>query len=89
MLLSPNGARGTQKTQGNPRFEDFTDFGSSGEISPSDATTKDTGSLRASSGVGLTWQSPFGPLGMDAGFPIVKEDFDITEVFRINFGTQF
>ena len=67
----------------------FTDFGSSGALDPSDTNTKDTGSLRASSGVGITWQSPFGPLGMDAGFPILKEDFDVTDVFRINFGTQF
>ena len=67
----------------------FTDFGSSGKIHPSDSNTKDTGSLRASSGVGLTWESPLGPLGMDTGFPLAKEDFDITEVFRINFGAQF
>ena len=67
----------------------FTDFGSSGKVDPSDSNTKDTGSLRASSGFGITWRSPFGPLGMDLGFPIVKENFDITETFRINFGTQF
>ncbi len=67
----------------------FTDFGSSGHISPSDSNTQDTGSVRVSSGIGMTWHSPFGPLGVDAGFPIVKESFDQTEVFRINFGTQF
>ncbi len=67
----------------------FTDFGSSGKIDPSDSNTKDTGSLRASSGVGLTWVSPLGPLGMDTGFPLAKEDFDVTEIFRLNFGAQF
>lgn len=67
----------------------FTDFGSAGKLSPSDANTQDTGSIRVSSGVGMSWNSPFGPLGIDAGFPIVKEDFDLTEVFRVNFGTQF
>ncbi len=67
----------------------FTDFGSSGKIDPSDSNTLDTGSLRVSSGLGMTWNSPFGPLGVDAGFPLVKESFDRTEVFRINFGTQF
>ena len=67
----------------------FTDFGSSGKIHPSDSNTKDTSSLRASSGVGLTWVSPLGPLGMDTGFPLAKEDFDVTEIFRMNFGAQF
>ena len=67
----------------------FTDFGSSGKIHPSDSNTKDTGSLRASSGFGLTWVSPLGPLGMDTGFPLAKEDFDVTETFRVNFGAQF
>lgn len=67
----------------------FTDFGSLGKIDPSDSNTQDTGSFRASTGFGMTWASPFGPLGMDVGFPLVKEDFDNTEVFRVNFGTQF
>ena len=67
----------------------FTDFGSSGHISPDDSNTQDTGSIRAASGIGLTWTSPFGPLGIDAAFPIKKESFDKTEVIRINFGTQF
>jgi outer membrane protein insertion porin family len=39
--------------------------------------------------MGLTWVSPFGPVGMDAALPLLKEDFDITESFRINFGTRF
>jgi len=67
----------------------FTDFGSAGSLDPSDSNTKDTGSLRASTGFGITWRSPFGPLGMDFGFPIAEEDFDKTELFRLNFGTQF
>jgi len=67
----------------------FSDFGSSGSISPSNSDVQDTGSIRVSTGLGLTWVSPLGPIGVDAGFPLVKEDFDETEVFRINFGTRF
>jgi outer membrane protein insertion porin family len=67
----------------------FTDLGSTGQLTPKDSNTQDTGSLRASTGVGLTWDSPFGPVGMDAAIPLVKEDFDITEVFRVNFGAKF
>lgn len=67
----------------------FTDFGSLGQLDPSASFVRDTGSVRVAAGVGISWQSPFGPLGIDAAIPIIKEDFDITENFRINFGTRF
>ncbi len=67
----------------------FTDFGSAGKIEPTDANTQDSQSPRLSTGLGMTWRSPFGPLGIDAAIPLVKKDFDITETFRINFGAQF
>lgn len=67
----------------------FTDFGSLGQLSPSASFVEDTGSLRLSIGTGVTWQSPFGPLGLDAAIPVIKEKFDIKEYFRINFGTRF
>ncbi len=67
----------------------FTDFGSLGQLDPTASFVRDTGSVRVAAGVGISWQSPFGPLGIDAAIPIVKEDFDITENFRINFGTRF
>jgi outer membrane protein insertion porin family len=67
----------------------FTDMGSVGKVSASNSTTEDPGSLRISTGLGLTWASPFGPLGMDLGFPLLKEDFDEDELIRINFGTRF
>ena len=44
---------------------------------------------RVSVGTGVLWQSPMGPINIDLGFPIVKEDYDETEVFRLNFGTGF
>ncbi len=67
----------------------FTDIGSAGKLSPTASYVNDTGSMRMSVGVGLTWQSPFGPLGLDIAVPIIKEDFDITENIRLNFGTRF
>ena len=66
----------------------FTDIGSNGKINPTAFFVKDEGSLRAAVGTGLTWQSPFGPVGLDAAVPLVQEDFDITETFRVNFGTR-
>lgn len=67
----------------------FTDMGSTGQLSPSGSFVADTGSLRASVGLGVTWSSPFGPLGLDFGVPVLKEGFDETEFVRVNFGTRF
>ena len=67
----------------------FSDFGSLGTVSPSSSAVFDEASLRASLGAGLGWTSPFGPINLDMGFPIMKESLDIKEVIRVNFGTRF
>ena len=67
----------------------FTDIGSTGKLSASGPNVRDSGSLRASVGTGVTWVSPIGPIGVDIGFPVIKESFDVTETFRVNFGTRF
>jgi outer membrane protein insertion porin family len=46
-------------------------------------------SLRVSAGVGVTWASPFGPIGIDLAQAIKKESYDKTEFFRFSFGAQF
>lgn len=43
---------------------------------------------RASVGFGFEWFSPMGKIDIDFGFPIMKEDYDQKEVFRLNFGTS-
>ncbi|MBE6452775.1 MAG: outer membrane protein assembly factor BamA [Alphaproteobacteria bacterium] len=45
-------------------------------------------SPRVSAGFGFQWLSPMGQIDIDFGFPIVKEDYDETQVFRLNFGTR-
>jgi outer membrane protein insertion porin family len=45
--------------------------------------------LRASVGVGLLWQSPFGLLRADFALPVSKDDADDTQVFRFSGGTKF
>ena len=67
----------------------FSDVGSAGKLEPSNSNVGDTASVRLSVGTGLTWLSPFGPIGVDLGFPLLKETFDEKENFRISFGTQF
>ncbi|HIJ84509.1 MAG TPA: outer membrane protein assembly factor BamA [Magnetococcales bacterium] len=46
-----------------------------------------SGGIRVSSGVGINWNSPFGPLKMIVGTPIVKEDFDESRIFDFTMGT--
>ena len=67
----------------------FTDWGSQGKVEPSGSDVSDTGSLRASIGAGVSWESPFGPVGLDFGIPLLKESFDVTEIVRVNFGARF
>jgi outer membrane protein insertion porin family len=70
----------------------FTDVGAAWELSvPSDQRdlVEDSADPRVSVGTGVTWLSPFGPLGVDVGFPLIKKSFDKTELLRVNFGTRF
>lgn len=68
----------------------FTDVGVVGAGDDKDAATvNDSRLVRTSVGFGVNWKSPIGPMSLDFGFPITKENFDETEVFRFNFGTRF
>ncbi len=67
----------------------FSDFGSIGGLGLNDPNILENGSLRLSIGAGLVWVSPFGPIGFDFGVPLIKEDYDIIENVRVNFGTSF
>ncbi|MFO1155129.1 MAG: outer membrane protein assembly factor BamA [Rhodospirillales bacterium] len=70
----------------------FNDVGSSWHLHENEVASNpidDSSALRSSAGFGFTWVSPFGPLGIDIGYPYIKESFDRTEWFRLNFGTRF
>ena len=45
--------------------------------------------VRSSVGVGLIWQSPFGPLRFDYAVPITKGDYDRVQQFKFGGGTSF
>jgi outer membrane protein insertion porin family len=45
--------------------------------------------IRSSVGVGLIWDSPFGPLRFDYSFPMTKEPYDRVQQFRFGGGTKF
>jgi len=68
----------------------FSDFGSGQDVDGArPGEIYDTGSLRSSVGIGIGWESPFGPIGVDIAQPVTKEDHDKEELFRLNFGTRF
>ena len=67
----------------------FGDIGSSGNSDTDVGTIRDTKSLRAAMGVGISWKSPFGPIAIEWSTPLLKEDFDKTESLRFDFGARF
>ena len=44
---------------------------------------------RASIGIGVNWNSPFGPFRIDFAYPLLKQEGDDTKKFSFNVGTQF
>ncbi|MEC9343540.1 MAG: BamA/TamA family outer membrane protein, partial [Pseudomonadota bacterium] len=49
----------------------------------------DDNSLRASAGVSLIWDSPFGPLRFDYAVPFARTDWDETREFSFGMSTSF
>jgi outer membrane protein insertion porin family len=49
----------------------------------------DSAAIRASVGVGLIWNSPFGPLRFDYSYPLAKQGYDRIQAFRFGGGTKF
>lgn len=45
--------------------------------------------LRVGAGALLFVQTPFGPLQLSLGWPLIREDFDNSELFRLSVGTRF
>ncbi|MGB1027938.1 MAG: BamA/TamA family outer membrane protein, partial [Rhodospirillaceae bacterium] len=68
----------------------FSDFGTTGKPDEFDETLINAAqSLRLSVGGGITWTSPLGPISVDLGWAVLKEDYDEDEVFRLTFGSRF
>jgi outer membrane protein insertion porin family len=49
----------------------------------------DSASLRASAGVSIFWDSPFGPIRFDLSQILAQEEYDRTETFRFSTNTRF
>jgi outer membrane protein insertion porin family len=79
------------------KFATFADAGSlwdyrgptSWNVTGEHLTYRDSAAIRSSVGVGIIWDSPFGPLRFDFAFPITKRDYDRTQWFRFGGSTKF
>ena len=49
----------------------------------------DSANMRSAVGVSLFWASALGPIRINLARPIVKEDYDSTETFRLTLDTRF
>ena len=67
----------------------FIDAASLFGIDQSGATIADSSAMRMAGGFGIAWASPFGPIRVDLGLPILKQPYDETELIRFKFGTNF
>jgi len=52
-------------------------------------TVLTSNTMRVSTGVGIQWMSPFGPIRIDYAVPLVQDPWDKTENIRFSFGTRF
>ena len=52
-------------------------------------TVLTSNTMRVSTGVGIQWVSPFGPIRIDYAIPLQKDPWDRTENIRFSFGTRF
>jgi outer membrane protein insertion porin family len=73
-ILDSASSRTTSFTSGGQTYTTFVD---------------DAASLRASAGVSIFWDSPFGPVQFDFAEPFAKDYFDRTETFRFSTRTRF
>ena len=68
----------------------FTTIGSLTDVDEADVGNfGDTGSLRAAIGVGILWESPFGPISLNYTRPISSENFDETEFISFGIGSSY
>ena len=79
---------GLLTTVENIDFSYFIDMGNVWGVDY-DSTIDDSNYIRSSTGIGLDWLTPVGPLSFSLTQPITKKSTDKTETFRFNLGTTF
>ena len=67
----------------------FADVGSAFDIDSDSSRILQRNAPRIAAGIGVSWQSPFGPLRVDLGYPVLKFEGDRTQIFHFRFGARF
>jgi outer membrane protein insertion porin family len=74
----------------------FADFGTVGMLTGVSKTCvdrvqciKDDLGIRVATGIAINWRSPFGPVEIDVGLPIIMNEYDKPQVIRFSAGTAF
>jgi len=67
----------------------FSDAGTISKVGFSGPNVVNDTDLRMSAGLGISWKSPFGPIRIDIAQPILKKDYDETELLHVGFGAKF
>lgn len=67
----------------------FVDVGSEWDMDNFGPGINDDSAPRLSTGLGVAWASPFGPIRIDFAKAILKEEYDEEELVRFSFGTRF
>tara|TARA_B100001057_G_scaffold413009_1_gene429428 strand:+ start:3157 stop:5406 length:2250 start_codon:yes stop_codon:yes gene_type:complete len=79
---------GILNTMENLDFSYFIDIGNIWGVDY-DSGVDQSNFIRSSTGLGLDWLTPVGPLSFSLTQPITKKSSDVTETFRFNLGTTF
>ena len=72
----------------NVDFSYFIDIGNVWGVDY-DGAVDESNFIRSSTGIGLDWLTPVGPLSFSLTQPLTKKPSDTTETFRFNLGTTF
>ena len=71
----------------------FVDAGTLGDAplgqAPAGDVIANDESLHLSAGIGVTWQSPFGPVRLDYAQPVIYKSYDKIQHIHFSFGTTF
>ncbi len=79
---------GILQTMENLDFTYFIDVGNVWGVDY-DSAVDQSNTIRSSTGIGMDWLTPVGPLSFSLTQPITKDTSDKTETFRFNLGTTF
>ncbi len=79
---------GLLQTMENLDFSYFIDIGNIWGVDY-DSAVDQSNFIRSSTGIGMDWITPIGPLSFSLTQPLTKDTSDKTETFRFNLGTTF